>query len=345
VLRREIDAAGEILNRSRDSLAFAPALLRDALDVGLELSGARPLERIPATRSSPTYRVPDLSESWDRTLDTLRPPRARDESFWDWRKRSPLPVVFDPPEGMDTSVAHLHLQHPLVQRILSRFLAQGYSAHDLHRVTVVRTERDSLVRAIAFGRLSLFGPGATRLHDEVLSVAAPWLEGGGARHLKPFADEADRKALDTLDEVLESGPDLAVSAKVEERLLASAGSDFATLWPHLQDEADARAHAAGQKLAARASAEAEALRQLLEAQRQAILDVLRGQQQEVFDFREADRDQLRQLEDDRRHMEHRLLAIDQELWTEPAQIDELYRVVLRRLEPVGLIYLWPATRG
>ncbi|MGH9322692.1 MAG: hypothetical protein ACRD3V_22750 [Vicinamibacteria bacterium] len=27
------------------------------------------------------------------------------------------------------------------------------------------------------------------------------------------------------------------------------------------------------------------------------------------------------------------------------QIEELYRVVLMRLEPIGLVYLWPETRG
>ena len=116
-------------------------------------------------------------------------------------------MVFDPPERINSGLSHLHLQHPLVQRVLSRFLAQGYSAHDLSRVTIVKTSRDSLVRVIAFGRLSLFGPGATRLHDEVISVAAQWLggaqrihsaggdgrqgrpelESGGSKHLKPLA--------------------------------------------------------------------------------------------------------------------------------------------------------------
>ena len=32
--------------------------------------------------------------------------------------------------------------------------------------------RDNLIRVIAFGRLSLFGRGAARLHDQLVSVAA-----------------------------------------------------------------------------------------------------------------------------------------------------------------------------
>lgn len=57
------------------------------------------------------------------------------------------------------------------------------------------------------------------------------------------------------------------------------------------------------------------------------------------------REQVRQIENDRAHMEGRLLAIDREIESEPAAIQDLYRVVLTRREPVGLVYLWPAVRG
>ncbi len=30
--------------------------------------------------------------------------------------------------------------------------------------------------------------------------------------------------------------------------------------------------------------------------------------------------------------------------SEPPELEDLYRVTLRRLEPVGLVYLWPTTR-
>ncbi len=43
-------------------------------------------------------------------------------------------------------------------------------------------------------------------------------------------------------------------------------------------------------------------------------------------------------------MSARLDQIDREIQTEPREIEALYQVVLRRLEPVGLVYLWPATR-
>jgi hypothetical protein len=343
-LKAEIDDAGRILNSSRRAMDFAPELLLDAINVGLEMSGSGRLEPVPSRSGvPPTYVLPAMSPSWAQTLDTLRPPRERDEPFWEWRKRPPQPVVFGPPERIQSGLQHLHLQHPLVQRVLSRFLAQGYSAHDLSRVTVVKTPKDSLVRVIAFGRLSLFGPGATRLHDEVISVAAQWLESGGPKHLRPFAEEADRRALETLEEVLRASPDLTVNAAVQKRLLAVAADDFARLWAHIRDEAEAREHEAVRKLNERAHAEADALREILENQRTAILGAINLQL--PLDFAELDREQRRQFEDDRKHMEGRLRAIDKEIAVEPDQIRDIYRVVLRRLQPVGLIYLWPETRG
>jgi len=44
-------------------------------------------------------------------------------------------------------------------------------------------------------------------------------------------------------------------------------------------------------------------------------------------------------------MQGRLGGIDRELETEPKEIQKLYEVVLSKLEPVGLVYLWPETRG
>src|ERR1019366_1472525 len=148
---RQIEDAGDILERSKKVMDFDPTLLRDAIDVGLELSGAGKLRPVTLADTE-AWAMPDLPESWQQTVDTLRPPRARAEPFWEFRKKPPQPVVFRPPLKMNSGLSHLHLQHPVVQRVLGRFLSQGYSAHDLSRVTVVRTRHDALVRVIAFGR-------------------------------------------------------------------------------------------------------------------------------------------------------------------------------------------------
>ena len=43
-------------------------------------------------------------------------------------------------------------------------------------------------------------------------------------------------------------------------------------------------------------------------------------------------------------MKERLQQLRQELESEPEQVKALYKVALKRLEPVGLVYLWPTTR-
>jgi hypothetical protein len=42
-------------------------------------------------------------------------------------------------------------------------------------------------------------------------------------------------------------------------------------------------------------------------------------------------------------MNKRLARIEQEIELEPAELSALYQVSLRRLLPVGLVYLWPTT--
>ena len=344
--KHELEEAGQILNRSRKVMEFDPTLLRDALDVGLELAGGRKLEAVKDVEvGAEAWTMPAMPEAWQSTLDSLRPARGRDEPFWEFRKKAPLPVVFRPPPKMNSELAHLHLQHPVVQRVLGRFLSQGYSAHDLSRVTVVRTRHDSLVRVIAFGRLSLFGPGATRLHDQLISVGARWLEGKESE-LKPFADEADRKAVELLEQVLAEAPSLeAVAASVQAKLIAAAPAAFSTLWRHIHDEADAAAHEAERKLVQRGAEESEALRAILSAQRASIVAEVERRAQLTFDDLRLDKREQDQWVKEKQYMGDRLVAIQRELEREPAQIEALYRVALRRLEPVGLVFLWPETRG
>lgn len=344
-VNRDIEEAGQLLNRSAKVMNFDPALLRDAIDVGLELAGAEPLKAIATDEPGvEAWRVPELPEAWQPTLDTLRPARGRNEPLWEFRKRAPRPIVFRPPPKMNSGLSHVHLQHPLVQRVLGRFLAQGYSAHDLSRVTVVRTRHDALVRVIAFGRLSLFGAGATRLHDQLVSVAARWTEGSDELH--PFAEEADRKAVEMLEHVLAEAPSLdAVSSAVQKKLTAVAPATFANLWQHIREEADALAHDAERRLTQRGADESEALKKLLTTQRLSIIHEIERRQQLSFEDRKFDKREEEQFKREQAYLGERLVAIQLELQREPKQIEGLYRVALRRLEPVGLVFLWPETRG
>jgi hypothetical protein len=65
----------------------------------------------------------------------------------------------------------VHLEHRLVQRLLGRFVAQGFVLDDLARACVGQTD-DAVPRVLLLGRLSLYGDRAARLHDEVVSGGA-----------------------------------------------------------------------------------------------------------------------------------------------------------------------------
>jgi hypothetical protein len=60
----------------------------------------------------------------------------------------------------------------------------------------------------------------------------------------------------------------------------------------------------------------------------------------TFDF--AD-DEKHQLEADIRSWRVRLEQFDRDLEHEPQRIRDFYEVRARRVEPVGLVYLWPET--
>lgn len=347
-LKKEIDDCGRILGSSAAVLNFDPPLLRDALDVGFALAGVGTgLKRV--VDGEDAWTLPPLPPSWDLTLDSIRPPRAPDEPPWEWRKR-PLPAVtFTPPKKISDRHVHLHLSHPLVQRVMSRFRAQGFSAHDLSRVTVVKSRHDHTPRVIAFGRLSLFGRGASRLHDQLIPVAAPWFEAGGEGHLVPDTkSSADRAAVAQLEQLLaEAQPLAALNPKTLDRLRASAEADFRALWRFIEQEAEAVTVDAERKLRERGVTESDALKKILQTQRAGIVKRLGVRAQlDLFggDDRES-REAKKQFVDEMTYLEGRVRTIEKDIETEPAAIAALYEMQRRRLEPVGLVYIWPETRG
>ena len=64
---------------------------------------------------------------------------------------------------------HLHLEQRVAQRLLARFRSQGFIHHDLSRACLAQAT-DSIPRVILLGRLSLYGQGAERLHEELVPI-------------------------------------------------------------------------------------------------------------------------------------------------------------------------------
>jgi hypothetical protein len=251
-------------------------------------------------------------------------------------------VTFEPLAGLSDKIEQLHLAHPFVKRILDRFLAQGFSAHDLGRVSSVVAPNDSVIRVVAYARLSLFGPGAARLHDEIIAVAAPWSGGDGI--IEPYKDAATTaKTIEATERLLALNA-RAPSPVVQARITEQASRIYAGLWTTLDHEADARAVASKNGLSQRARREADELRALLRRQKKIIAaQIKKIGQSELFASTDTktDKEQQRQLALDLEHMQGRHKTIDAETATEPKAIESLYEVRMTRLSPVGLVVSWP----
>jgi superfamily II DNA or RNA helicase len=352
-LKAEIDRLQTQLDESGEWVGFDHDHFRNALSCALEVLKAEPLKPVGGTGDGPAgLAFPALDArkgadpTWADTLDALRVPRKRDQKLWEWRREAPLrPVVFQDPGRMTDEVVQLHLEHRVVQRLLGRFTAQGFVHHDLSRACLAHSE-DAVPRVVLIGRFCLYGPGAARLHEELILVPARWVDPDlrKGRPLTPYAREAKVKALDALEKALLPAGGREPSAPVRRRCQAAAPRDVEELLPHLAARGEEIAREAEAKLGERGDDEAKAMRGILEEQRKRIAaTAAQAPQPERYLAEEWQPDEVRQLEANRRHWQNRLAAIETELATEPERIRDLYRIKARRLEPVGLVYLWPVT--
>jgi SNF2 family DNA or RNA helicase len=355
VLSAQLVELQDILSKSQDNLAFSEPHFRDSISCALELLGASRLQPIAGSSSDhselPRWKFPDLDRrigadpTWADTLDTLRMPRRRDQKLWEWRKDTPVrPVVFENTGTLDEDVVQLHLEHRVVRRLLNRFLTQGFVHDDLSRACVSQT-RDAIPRVILIGRLSLYGPRAARLHDEIVAIAARWLDPATRKEpLKPYADESESKALELLETSL-AAPELhRVLQTVRDRFVQSAPRDVEELLGHLQKRAEFIARQAEEKLSARGEKEAKDMADIIQGQRKRIraaFDSYEKERQMPLAFEGLNEMEISQKEADHRYWQKRLTASEQELVREPGRIREGYVVKARRIEPVGLVYLWP----
>ena len=345
-LAGEIAALQGLLKKSRDWLKLDEADLRGAISCSLELLGEQPLK---AGSSDGVFVVPALSDrfkgdaSWMHTLDTLRAPRGRGQDLSVWRREKPIrPVVFKDQESLDAPAVHLHLEHRFVQRLLGRFRSQGFVHNDLSRVCVVSTE-DPLARVLLLGRLSLYGERASRLHDEVLAVAARWLD-ASVRTSPLLLDENETdEALEILERSLGADTGKTVSAQVKKRLAESAAKDLLELKRQLEHHSVRRAKDAKTALAKRGDKEAAEMRAILETQRKRIVTTSAKREKEADKLPLFAEDERKQIEADKRHWQRRLTRLVEEMATEPARIKASYDVKATRFEPAGLVYLWPVT--
>lgn len=345
-LRLQIEKLRTMLAASQKEIAFDDKHFRSAISCSLEMIGAERLKCAESENGRVECSFPALDQSeasWAETMDSLRAPREKEQKFWEWRKDSPIrPVVFEDPGVVTEDVVQLHLEQRVVQRLLARFSAQGFVYHDLSRACLAQTT-DAVPRVLLIGRLSLYGPGAARLHEELIHIGARWIDPLVRKDaLLPYAREAESKTRDLLDIALLEKHPRAIPETVVRQLQEAAPQDVRELLPHLEARAKDFARDAATKLQGRAEAESKAMRVILESQKKHIEQTVSKHKGEQFAlFAE---DERRQLESNRRYWDKRLLSIDEELKTEPERIRGLYEVRAQRVEPVGLVYLWPLSR-
>lgn len=350
-LKDQIERCQTLLEASRVWTGFEPAPFRDALSCSLELLGADRLKEGTDDVGRPVWTFPRLDRraetdaSWAATLDTLRTPRKQDQKLADWRREAPIrPVVFEDAGVLTEDTVHLHLEQRVAQRLLSRFRSQGFIHHDLSRACLAQAT-DSIPRVVLLGRLSLYGHGAERLHEELVPIAARWIEPSRRKGtLVAFAREAETKTLDLLERSLGGRSIKSPGTEIEHKLLDSAAQDVEELLPLLEPRAAELADLAIQKLRQRGEREEKDLRETLERQRDRVREELaksdKSFEQLTLDFNEEEK---RQLESEMRSWRVRLGQFERELEREPQRIRAFYDVRAQRVEPVGLVYLWPET--
>jgi len=230
----------------------------------------------------------------------------------------------------------------VVQRLLGRFLSQGFRDDDLRRACVLRTI-EAKPRAVLLGRLSLFGDGGARLHDEVLAAAAEWLPVEQRRGgLRPLGEGDKADVLRLVEEGLAQPRLREVDEAQREYLRAHAARDVAELTPHFERRATVLVERARRDLTKRGDAEGRDMEAILEGQRERILARQKEIEEESRQGRLAfNLDEERQLAADRRYWVDRLKAIAQELGAEPERVRKSYVVRATRIEAVGIVYLWP----
>ncbi|MCY4375171.1 MAG: DISARM system SNF2-like helicase DrmD, partial [Spirochaetaceae bacterium] len=347
-LKEQIERCRGRLDRSRGWVDCEPDPFRDALSCSLELLRAKPLQEERVEDGSQVWTFPPLTgqtqadASWTSTLDTLRVPRRSNQKLAEWRREAPIrPVVFEDAGVLTDETVHLHLEQRMAQRLLARFRAQGFVHHDLSRACLVQAA-DSIPRVILLGRLCLYGHRAERLHEILTPVAARWIEPSRRTGpLRAYAGEAEARTLERLESALQDAH--APSETIHRRLLETASQDITDLLPQLEARAELVARSAADALRDRGESEARQLGATLERQRHRVEAELGKHDAEVQLTLEFNDEEKRQRQADVAAWRRRLSQFDRDLESEPSRIRGFYEVRARRVEPVGLVYLWPDT--
>jgi SNF2 family DNA or RNA helicase len=349
-LRSQVDRLRNRINDAQQWIHFDTESLKNAVSCSLELLGAPSLNATETPEGTPQQFVfPDLETregadpTWSVTMDILRTPPKDGKRSFQWRRENKIrPVIFNAPDGIDDDTVQLHLQHRVVQRLLGRFVSQGFVHHDLSRACLAQT-KDAVPRVILIGRISVYGKGAVRLHEQILTASARWIDPSNRKgKLSTYSKDADAKAIELLDEAFAHAIGSHLSEQVTKRLHESVEQDIEELLPHLMTRGEEAKIAAEAQLNERGKIESEGMLKVLQDQKKRV-ETEYGKQipsQMMLDFDESEK---KQYESNRRYWKRWLETVDKDIEHEPARILDFYKTSSHRIEPLGIVYLWPVT--
>ncbi len=358
-LKEEQERLQRLLEQARKRVGVQGSDIRQVVEIALkddEASLQAGHFSVPeAVALDPKHPAFSKDPSWATLFDELRPGRpARPADRNKWRNATPVRgLVFEPPvvaagQPEPQDVVQLHLEHRLVKRLISRFASQGFRS-SVGRVTAI-VGPGAQPRVVLIGRLSLFGPGARRLHEEIIPITAAWRDTRRTETpLAPFAETGEAATITQLDEALRIGR--TPIPTVIERMEKTVELDIRDLRTHLEARAQESERTALAELVENGRREADAMAELLQRQIAKVREAMREKKapdQYEFDLstpeqrQQAEKEQ-RQFEADRRSWDDKLVRLQKDLDDEPQKVREGYEVKARQLEPLGIVYLWPAT--
>ena len=191
-----------------------------------------------------------------------------------------------------------------------------------------------------------FGVNPWRTHSRFLvSHHARWIDPSQRNGpLRAYGADGEQRTLAVLDQALTLAGQQMPGQVRQQRLLSTAAADVASLQPLLVPRAEQAAAVASAQLRLRGEQEATELRTTIEQQAKRVREQLDHSTTEyvqlTFGFTSEEK---RQFDLDQRAWEQRLALFERELSSEPDRVRAFYEVRVTRVEPVGLIYLWPAS--
>ncbi|MFV8258269.1 DISARM system SNF2-like helicase DrmD [Bdellovibrio bacteriovorus] len=359
----KIEKMKALLKKSQKAISMEEDYLKAALNCSLKLSGLPLLQPVENGLMFPSITEKMKDSTWQGTLDTLRPPKKRDQKPADWRaETSYRPIVFKDQENISDEKVHLHLEHRLVKRLLNKFSAQGFVQDGLSRVCVIPSKVQR-PRAVLLTRLLFFSKnGAGRLHEEIIPISAEWKSKDRSKGIETFKEVGEASSLLFLHKALLQETFPKVDASLVKKHLKE---DFDSLAEDIIKKLSIRVVEVQEALEKRADEESKSLKELLEKQLGRIKkdlgigdpveqEKLMSKGQLSFEMGDVGAQmslqvQLEnlsarekyQFEADRRALLQKIEWLKVEIIEEPEKVKRLYEYHPPRVEKLGLVYLWP----